>query len=296
MKKAITFTICAGTSGCPNQCKVCISEMTGKTDFDVKDINFINLDAFRHAIHVAINYHAENVLITGKGEPMLFPSHIRTYLHELAPFKDNFTRFEIQTSGDGIRPLAALRDNLIEWKRIGLDVVALSLYHYNDKKNDELFCPLQGIRRESIEGKIRMIKEAGLKLRLSFVMMKGYIDSQEEVEKSLAFARQHGAFQTTFRSIGKPEHSKNPEVEEFVKDHVLSDAQEESIKRLFDACGHACDTLPFGGTVYEIFGQNACLTTCLDQCKAEDELRNLIFFPDGTLATSWEYPRGTAIL
>jgi MoaA/NifB/PqqE/SkfB family radical SAM enzyme len=291
MKKAITFTICAGTSACPNKCKICISELTGKHGFDTTSVPW---DVFQHAIHVAMNYHAENVLITGKGEPILYPDQVKQYLFIAKQHKDEFTRFELQTSGDGMDAATFLR-NLVDWKNCGLDVVALSLYHYDDKENDDLFRPVSG-HREPIASKMRAIKEAGLKLRLTFVMMKGYIDSPGEVEKCLKLASDAGAFQTTFRSLGMPEESKNPEVERFVKERLLSKTQEETIKKWFDVFGHACDKLPFGGTVYEIFGQNACLTTCLDQCNGTDELRNLIFFPDGTLATSWEHPRGTALL
>lgn len=133
MKKAVTFTICIGTSACPNKCPICISEMTGKHDFDTMNVDW---KAFERSVQVAVNYQAENVLLTGKGEPLLFPVQITKYLRILKKYRRNFTRFELQTSGDG---LDACEKYLKTWKRLGLDVIAISLYHYNDFENDMIF-------------------------------------------------------------------------------------------------------------------------------------------------------------
>jgi molybdenum cofactor biosynthesis enzyme MoaA len=286
MKKAVTFTINVGTSACPNRCKICISELTGKKDFDGKEVDW---KAFKHCIDVAINYRCENVLLTGKGEPLLFPDLISKYLNTLNQYHDRFTRFELQTSGDGDL------GHLGAWKEFGLDLVALSAYHYDDEVNDEMFCNITGARSR-LADKVQAIKAAGLRVRLCFVMMRGCIDNTFKVERALDVAANLGVFQTTFRSVGMPGNPKDPVVEEFIEEHRLDESQEGAIKQFFDTICNPCDTLPFGGTVYEIFGQNACLTTCLDQCASRDELRNLIYFPPGTLATSWEYPKGTAIL
>lgn len=183
--------------------------------------------------------------------------------------------------------------NFLElWKDMGMDTIALSAYHHDDKLNDEAF--RSPARRRPLDWKIETFSEF-FKVRLSFVMMKGYIDSVDAVKEALAFSRRHRVFQTTFREVGMPAVSRNDEVSAFVQGHVLDKEQSASIKKFFDENGHACDKLPFGGTIYDIDGQNACLTTCLDQCENNDDLRNLIFFPDGTLSTSWECPRGSAI-
>ena len=301
MKHAITFTINVGTSACPNHCLICVSEMTGKYDFDTIDVNWT---AFKRCVQIAVNYRSENVLLTGKGEPLLFPGQITKYLHILDKHRKYFTRFEMQTSGDG---LEHCQKYLKAWKRLGLDLIALSAYHYDDKLNDEIFRPVAGHlsadgailpsnKRMPLDGKIGIIQAAGFMVRLSFVLIRGYIDSVEEVKSALRFARERGVFQTTFRELGMPRDPKNAAVASFVQDHLLDTDQVQSIKEYFDTNGHACDKLPFGGTVYEINGHNACLTTCLDQCTNSEDLRNLIFFPDGTLATSWEYPRGSAVL
>jgi molybdenum cofactor biosynthesis enzyme MoaA len=290
MKRAVTFTICAGTSACPNHCKICVSEMTGKQDFDTTKVDW---KVFEHATNIAINYKAENVLITGKGEPLLFPDQITRYLDVLNAYHQRFTRFELQTSGDGLESC-----HLTKWKALGLDVIAISAYYFSNKYNNEVFCNPNV--RVSLEDKIKIVKDAGLKVRLSFVIMKNYIESPFHITNCLDFARDNGVFQTTFRELGKPERPRNTErandIASFVNKHLLSPEQSREIKYYFDRNGHACDTLPFGGTIYEINGQNACLTTCLNQSKDNDELRNLIFFPPGMLSTSWEYPVGSAIL
>jgi len=289
MKKAITLTINVGTSACPNRCSVCISEMTGKHMLENKNVKW---SAFERAVQVAINYRAENVLFTGKGEPLLFPDQITKYLRILKKYRKYFTRFELQTSGDG---LPECDRYLAKWKRLGLDLVALSAYHFDDVLNDEVFHSVKG-ERMPLVSKMMGLVGYGFRVRLSFVMMKGYIDSVETVKAALKFAKDWQVFQTTFRELGMPKQWKNESVAEFVHQHLLNPIDVQDIKDHFDEHGHLCDTLPFGGSVYEIDGQNACLTTCLDQCEDSDELRNLIFFSNGMLSTSWEHPIGTAIL
>jgi len=299
MKKAVTFTICVGTSACPNHCPNCISEMTGKRDYDTAEMDW---KAFDRACQVAVNYGAENVLFTGKGEPLLFPELITKYLKRLKKYRECFTRFELQTSGDGLN--ISLK-YFKQWKRLDLDLVAISAYHHDDVFNDEIFRPNAkkinglGMRvpvRTTLSEKIALFKKHGFKVRLSFVMMKGYIDCVDEVKEALKLGKEKDVFQTTFRALGMPNESRNEQVADFVSNHVLTLGESKAIKEYFDHEGHACDKLPFGGTIYEINGQNACLTTCLDQCENKDELRNLICFPNGMLSTSWEYPIGSAIL
>ena len=46
--------------------------------------------------------------------------------------------------------------------------------------------------------------------------------------------------------------------------------------------------------VYDLDGQNVCLSNCLQPDRNLEEIRNLIFFPDGHLRHSWDL--GGAIL
>jgi len=54
-------------------------------------------------------------------------------------------------------------------------------------------------------------------------------------------------------------------------------------------------TLSHGATVFDLKGQNLCLNHCLSVQPEAEEMRNLIFFPNGRLGYYWQYP-GAIIL
>jgi hypothetical protein len=41
--------------------------------------------------------------------------------------------------------------------------------------------------------------------------------------------------------------------------------------------------------VYDVDGQNVCLSNCLSNDPQTGDLRNLIFFPDGHVRWDWQY-------
>lgn len=49
-------------------------------------------------------------------------------------------------------------------------------------------------------------------------------------------------------------------------------------------------TLAHGAVVFDLDGQNLCLNQCLTVQPDAEEMRNLIFFPDGHLRYYWQYP------
>jgi hypothetical protein len=53
--------------------------------------------------------------------------------------------------------------------------------------------------------------------------------------------------------------------------------------------------LVHGAIVYDLHGQNICLTNALTIEPRSDEIRQLIFFPDGHLRYDWQY-KGAIIL
>ena len=54
-------------------------------------------------------------------------------------------------------------------------------------------------------------------------------------------------------------------------------------------------SLVHGGMVYDIGGQNICMANCLTIDPNEEELRQLIFFPDGHLRYDWQH-KGAILL
>jgi hypothetical protein len=66
--------------------------------------------------------------------------------------------------------------------------------------------------------------------------------------------------------------------------------QLESIRAFLAAEGSLLMTLIHGAQVYDVHGQNVCLTDSLTIDAKSDDLRQLIFFPDGHLRYDWQHP------
>jgi molybdenum cofactor biosynthesis enzyme MoaA len=308
--KADTYTIIAGNMNCPNNCPICISKMTPEYSVG-KSAPVVNWSRFEDATKMAIGYGAKNVLITGKGEPTLFPAEITQYLIKL---KDKaFLGREIQTSGIMLAKSKMHEDYMDVWKDLGLTAIALSMYHYDNKKNTELFHPeimeesdknpvganigkrvTKGYDLEKLIGKIN---SKGINVRLSCVMMKGYVDSVDEVNKLIDYAKKNNVYQLTLRRVDFPADSRDQGVVNYIKEHKLSVDEEKTIADYIQANGRFCYSLSHSAKVFELNGQNVCLSTGLTKADEKDDcVRQLIFFPQGWLTTSWENVQGGRLL
>ncbi len=297
MKKALTYTIIAGNMDCTNKCPICISRMTPNQGIGYEKPS-VDWETFEKATQIATNHGAENVLITGKGEPTLFPDQITQYLMLLRG--KPFDKRELQTNGYLLANGGKYYDNKIdEWKYFGLDFVAVSIYHYDDAKNKAMSRPKSGDYYE-LPKLIEKLSSKGLRTRLSCVMLKNYVDSVEEAKNLMSFAKKHGVHQLTLRRADVPHDSMDKEIARFITENRIdfdSDAYKD-LARYLEKNGALCDTLPHGAGVYEIkpYKQNVCISTGLTNYAGEKEIRQLIFFPEGILTTSWENIHGGRIL
>ena len=119
-----TYTIIAGNMRCPNKCPVCISKMTPRYGITYDNDLVFDFTKFRKATQIAIMRGARNVLITGKGEPTLYPTQIHKILTELPT--DKFERIELQTEGSNISRNIS-NNTLSRWRGAGLDLIAISI-------------------------------------------------------------------------------------------------------------------------------------------------------------------------
>ncbi len=295
--KALTYTIIAGSRACENDCPICISKMTPDYGIGYKEPE-VDWEKFEKATTIALNHGAENVLITGKGEPTLFPYQITKYLHKIEDRQ--FDRRELQTDGCNIASGGKLYNEFLRvWKDLGLDVIAVSVYHYNDRKNKEMFRS-KNEKHYDLETFIEKIHSGGLNARLSCVMLENYIDSVEEVQNLIDFAKENDIFQLTLRTADRPKEPVDSFISrktaEYVDKHKLGDEKLREISDFLEKEGTKCDVLPHGAVVYEVDEQNVCLTTGLTYDSGKEEIRQLIFFPQGWLTTSWENVKGGRIL
>jgi len=310
MKKALTYTVVSGSMACPNNCPICISKMTPDYNIGTKEPR-VDWNQFNKATQIAVNYNARYFLLTSKGEGTLFPAQITEFLHKVEG--KPFDRRELQTEGYVIARGGRLYDEFLRiWRNHGLDLVAVSIYHYNNNKNYEIFRPKDN-RPYDLQKLINQFHSHNLKVRLSCVMLKGYIDSVEEVSKLIDFSKQNGVFQLTLRKADKPQNPLDEKVAQYVDEHGVNDIEfNTNLANFLEENGTLCDILPHGALIYEVNGQNVGVTTglspkfggkktreitdCLKNKPSDEELRQLIFIPPDMLTTSWENIYGGRIL
>ena len=88
-----TFSIVVGTRACNAHCPFCISKQTGLFGTP-PTVNWRN---FHIDCNLAQKANTTTVLLTGKGEPTLYPDHITDTLNGLRDYK--FPLIEMQTNG-----------------------------------------------------------------------------------------------------------------------------------------------------------------------------------------------------
>jgi molybdenum cofactor biosynthesis enzyme MoaA len=286
-----TFSILAGSEACNARCPFCVSRMTLAHGMTAREPE-VNWRNFRKACRLAQLSGVTTAMLTGKGEPTLFPAQITRYLEVLSEFE--FPLVEMQSNG---LILADRKDeytpHLQNWHRLGLSLIALSVVHYEPGPNRQVYVPY---RKSYIDlpGLIAHLHAIGLSVRLTCVLVKGFIDDVDEVRSMVQFARENRVEHLTLTPVSKPSNPRDREHFTWTKAHQLPVNRVTKLRRYLDRNGTRLLELSHGAIVYDLDGQNVCLSNCLTVKAATPELRNLIFFPDGHLRFYWQY--GGAIL
>jgi molybdenum cofactor biosynthesis enzyme MoaA len=282
-----TLSIVAGSEACNARCPFCVSKMTVSHGLGVKepDVSWRN---FRKACQLAAQSGVTTAMLTGKGEPTLFPAQITRYLEAMADFE--FPLLELQTNGILlVQQREKYAPHLARWYDLGLSTVAVSIMHYDPELNREIYLPHQD-HYVDLPSLIGLLHDAGLSVRLACIMAGGYVDSVAEVRELVAFARAHRVEQLSVRPVARPDRSRDDATAAWTAAHQLPVEAERAIAEWVAAAGSKLMTLAHGAVVYDVGGQNLCLTDCLTIAPAAEDLRQLIFFPDGHLRYDWQYP------
>lgn len=273
--KIQTLSLVTGSTACNAHCPFCISRMTPSYDVvgTFPDVNWARLDkTFLFAKMKGVT----TVLITGKGEPTLWPDRVSNYVER----SDSFPFVELQTNGLKLDSILLNR-----WRNSGLTTVALSVVGVHRNQNEAIYTPGRGY--PVLADTIRMIHDAGLSVRLTVTMIQGYVDSPESVREVIDYARRHSVEQLTLRPVQAPGNSKDEEARLWVLAHGRID--KDAIKTWLVSNAHHLMTLPHGAMIFDMAGQNVCLSDCLTPVRGED-VRQIIFLPDGHLRYDWSYP------
>ncbi|MEK7640456.1 MAG: hypothetical protein AAB389_00465, partial [Patescibacteria group bacterium] len=101
--------------------------------------------------------------------------------------------------------------------------------------------------------------------------------------------------QLTLTPVNKPETSESQEAWSWTNAHHLKPDKFADIKDYLEKEGNVILRLAHGAVVYDLHGQNLCLSNCLSVNPDSEEMRNIIFFPDGHLRYYWQYPGATIL-
>ena len=243
------------------------------------------------AVAAATRGGTTTLLFTGKGEPTLYPAEITRYL-ELV---DNaFPFIELQTNAleigrlarDGKSRIQGLtRDVLARWCDLGLNTIAISVVGVTTEVNATVYHP----DYPELSATIPFLKDIGFSIRLCVMLQRQAVDTVNGVEEVVAFCRKHRVDQLTIRPIRKPEASDSTEASGYVETYGLSTDEVSTIQDWVDTNGTHLLTLMHGAKIYDLEGQNICVSDCLTLDSASDDIRTLIYYGDGRVTYDWQY-------
>jgi molybdenum cofactor biosynthesis enzyme MoaA len=286
--KAHTFSIVVGTTACNAACPFCVTKMTllpgtGKHPQ-------IQWDRFETACKIA--EHARDglisVVLTGVGEPMLYPRKIEEYLTHL---DGRFPLVDLRTNGVSVE-LAEKTNWLARWKARGLTQVDISISHADPARNNEIM----GITAcYNYWNAVERLKEAGFSVRLNCTMLKSGISTPWEAMDLIDLCAMRGVDKLTLREVVAPTNPLDMKVAMWVKDEKPIGAAARLRSHLELTGAHRLLVLPHDCVVYDVKGQNVAVASCLTKTTNPDDIRQIIFFPDGRIAYDWQHP-GARIL
>jgi len=288
-------SIVCGDRKCNANCPWCISKMTAKRT----TVPQPEWDDFPIFCGLAKEFGATTMLLTGQGEPTLYPELISKYLYEMNPVgkrgRGLFKLVELQTNGIG---LLNMEDQLKKWHQQGLTLICLSLAHFDSAKNQEL---MQAAERLEIWDTVKFLTYLGFGVRINITMVKGGVDNENKVIELVDRCREFKSvtknkrgLQITVRDVATPtdEETRNPAVTETVKSLQVNLIEKlDRVMKFEKRAGKATELLrlPHGGVIWDWGGQNFCLNNCITSDTNREEVRQLIFFPNGTISYDWKY-------
>lgn len=283
--KTSSFSIVVGNRACNMNCPFCVSKMT-QTEMGDTEPNwyrfYIACDIAEKAADGLIS-----VLLTGKGEPTLYPNQITTYLHKMGK---RFPLVDLQTNGLTIAKDPDMLKHLEIWRDLGLTLVCVSVA---DRHGDDSSRIMGGPDDYDYWEAVDKIKGLGLACRINCTMTRDGLDGLGEVWAMISKCKSKGVDQLTLRSVARPETSISPEAAKWVDDNKPY-ADDECIYKFLSSSKELL-RLPHGASIFDVDGQNVCVNNCLTQDTNPNNIRQIIFFPDGRISYDWCYP-GARIL
>ena len=271
--RAASLSVCVPYQGCNKNCPYCVSKMTGLPDDDETDLVPHFIQKLSKAKYMAQATAVSNVLITGKGEPLLNMDIVRMISSVFRGMP-----LEIQTNGILLADDPLVIPNLALY---GLDTVAISVDSIEQIEN--------------LADVIARLNEYHLTVRLSINLLDR-ITTKITPREIILECRDLGVHQVSFRQVTIPTHKIMLTKESFdaqlwIMDNVTTENERKfflNYKNLLDELGIYVKKLPFGAFIHMVYGVSCThLDNCIQEVSASDDIRSLIYWPDGHMSTSW---------
>lgn len=290
--KIQTFTVVSGNALCNAFCPFCVSKMTGIKEIGIKPTK-VNWRNFEKACRIAQLNGITTVLLTGKGEPTLYPEQLTEYLVALQKY--DFPILELQTNGVLFAEIPEKYDKYLQkWYELGLTTISLSVVHYDPEKNRANYLPFKKSYPD-LGAMTAKLHKIGFSVRFSVVLIKDHIDTPEEAERMVKKASEWGVEQVSLRPVAAPEESENEKYKQDTINMMLTSAKIAKLNEWAEKRGKLLLSYGHNSRIYDIDGQNVCLTDALTIKPSTDDIRQMIFFPDGHIRFDWQY-KGAIIL
>jgi hypothetical protein len=170
--------------------------------------------------------------------------------------------------------------------------VCVSVAHYNPGISNEIVCPSD--KHFNYWETVDFLHEIGLSVRVNCTLTRQFFGPMRPefyVLYLIEEAYKHRVEQLTVRNVAKPDQCEDKAVERWIAENAsLYGDLSDLASFLVSAGGKLVLELPHGAKVFDFKGQNIAVNNCLTESANPDEIRQLIYFPDGHLRHSWQYP------
>jgi MoaA/NifB/PqqE/SkfB family radical SAM enzyme len=235
-----------------------------------------------------------SVSITG-GEPSLDP-RLPTLLRLLAAHRAR--KRTVTTNGSGLLQVREGR-RIIDWITAGgVQHLNLSRAHPDQERNAVLMQLPGGLTRTQLREVVAIARSGGTRVRLSCVLVRGAIDNKDGIRRYLEFAADLGVDNVIFRQLMRTDPAAgavNPVVR-------FSDARRVLLEPLLDEVS-ADPSFQFQkqivgyyyyvevwryGDLTVVFEEADLAQLEASKCADPDLINELIFHPNGVLASTWQ--------
>lgn len=282
------FSVVVGTESCIASCPFCVSGVHPNSE-NLKETS-INWRNFDIACKLADRSNIDTVMLTSRGEPLLFPNQITKYLQHLQKY--NFPFIELQSNFILVdKNKEKYIKYLKEWYELGLTTMCISVVSNKYEKNRLNYTPKGDYM--DLDSVIRLLHGIGFSVRLTCILCNGITSTVDEIHELIKYSKELNIEQLTLRPLN--EEFRRESAVKWIKKHMLSDEDKDVIRRFLNENGTLLLELERIGSVYDVDGQNVMFSSPLNMNTRDTDPNNgrqLIFFQDGHLRYEWEKEGG----